>query len=153
MRDAIPAAAMDGRGARLEEVARRLAERPAVVLQLCRREVFGGGWHSGQRYGGCCEGAAGQVPRGSSVVLERGTTGWQVAALGALAAPRRAGKAAHQALRCPCAGPVPVPYRRVRGLQARFFCGAGLLLEAPCVRREAVLIHGAVHDTLMTANA
>lgn len=37
MRDAIPAAAMDGRGARLEEVARRLAERPAVVLQLCRR--------------------------------------------------------------------------------------------------------------------
>lgn len=47
MRDAIPAAAvMDGRGARLEEVARRLAERPAVVLQLCRREVFGGGWHS-----------------------------------------------------------------------------------------------------------
>jgi hypothetical protein len=60
MRDAIPAAAvMDGRGARLEEVARRYAERPAVVLQLCRREVFGGGWHSGQRYGGYCEGAAG----------------------------------------------------------------------------------------------
>lgn len=59
-----------------------------MVLQLCRREVFGGGWHSGQRYGGYCEGAAGQVPRGSSVVLERGTTGWQVAALGALAAPR-----------------------------------------------------------------
>lgn len=73
--------------------------------------------------------------RGSSVVLERGTTGWQVAALGALAAPRRAGKAAHQALRCPCAGPVPVPYKRVRGLQARFFCGAGLLLEAPCALR------------------
>lgn len=78
-----------------------------------------------------------QVPRGSSVVLERGTTGWQVAALGALAAPRHADEAAHQALRCPCAGPVPVPYKRVRGLQARFFCGAGLcIIRSPHVRAQ-----------------
>jgi len=48
MREAtLAAVVMDGRGGRLKEVARRLVERPAVVLQLCRCEVFGGGWHSG----------------------------------------------------------------------------------------------------------
>lgn len=84
MREAtLAAVVMDGRGGRLKEVARRLVERPAVVLQLCRCEVFGGGWHSGSA--GTLRAPAGQVPRGSSAVLLRGTTAGQVAVLGPLA--------------------------------------------------------------------
>lgn len=84
MREAtLAAVVMDGRGGRLREVARRLVERPAVVLQLCRCEVFGGGWHSG---------TAGtlRAPRAKYLSVAASyccdePTGWQVAVLGPLA--------------------------------------------------------------------
>lgn len=90
MREASLAAVVtDGRGGRLKEVHGVWLEGRLWCCSFVAVRFLVAGGTAVRRYGGYSEGAAGQVPRGSSVVLLRGTTGWQVAVLGPLAAPRQ----------------------------------------------------------------